>query len=262
MNLLAAALQSECLKVLRSKVLLFTFLGFSLVPLAGGYFMWILKDPEAARQMGLIGAKAQITAGTAEWPSLLTMLAQVAAAGGMVVDAIMAGWLFGREFSDRTMKDLLALPVPRSTFVAAKFIVLAAWSYALSAYMYLLGLAAGHLVVIPGWSAGLAWEGALTVAECTGLALAVTTPVAFFACYGRGYLPPIGWMFFTMVLAQIAAATGWGPYFPWSVPALHSGAAGSEAALLPAFSYWLVALASAGGLAATFAWMQFADQPI
>jgi ABC-2 type transport system permease protein len=139
---------------------------------------------------------------------------------------------------------------------------LVGWGFALSTYMYLLGLAAGYLVVLPGWTTMLAWEGAVRVAQCTALSLAVTTPAAFVACYGRGYLPPVGWMFFTMVVAQILTAVGWGPYFPWAVPALHSGAAGSQAALLPVVSYWLVAVTSAVGLTATFAWIQFADQPI
>jgi hypothetical protein len=36
------------------------------------------------------------------------------------------GWpdlVFGREYSDRTVKDLLALPIPRTLVVAAKFIL-------------------------------------------------------------------------------------------------------------------------------------------
>jgi len=36
-------------------------------------------------------------------------------------------------------------------------------------------------------------------------------------------MPAFGWAILTIVLAQIAAATGWGDWFPWSVPALFSG---------------------------------------
>jgi ABC-type transport system involved in multi-copper enzyme maturation permease subunit len=37
--------------------------------------------------------------------------------------AFVTSWVFGREYSDRTVKDLLALPAPRSSIVLSKFIV-------------------------------------------------------------------------------------------------------------------------------------------
>jgi hypothetical protein len=36
--------------------------------------MIILKDPERARSMGLISAKAQLAAGVADWPTRLSLL--------------------------------------------------------------------------------------------------------------------------------------------------------------------------------------------
>jgi hypothetical protein len=50
-------------KARRSKVSLLTAAGFSLFPIIDGLFMFILKDPERARAMGLISVKAQLTAG-------------------------------------------------------------------------------------------------------------------------------------------------------------------------------------------------------
>ena len=123
MNAFTSGLWTETRKALRSRVPLFTALGFSLIPLMGGFFMIILKDPAAARSMGLISAKAQLTAGTADWPAYLGLLAQAVAAAGAFVFAIVTAWVFGREFSDRTAKELLALPTPRWAIVAAKFVV-------------------------------------------------------------------------------------------------------------------------------------------
>jgi len=62
----AQAVWVEMLKARRSKMPLFTALGFALFPLGGGFFMIILKDPELARRMGLISAKAQIMMGSAD----------------------------------------------------------------------------------------------------------------------------------------------------------------------------------------------------
>src|SRR5689334_3038005 len=156
MNGFSAALYSETLKMTRSKVPLFTALGFCMAPLAGGLFMIILKDPEAAKSLGLITTKAQMLTGTADWPSFFNFLAQAIAAGGMVLFSIITIWVFGREFSDHTIKELLALPTSRSSIVTAKFIVIAIWCVLATLLIFGVGLIVGTLVVIPGWSLELA----------------------------------------------------------------------------------------------------------
>jgi ABC-2 type transport system permease protein len=260
MNGLLAALWTETLKMRRSKVPLFTAAGFAIVPLVGGLFMIILKDPQAARDMGLISAKAQLTAGVADWPTFFGILAQAVAVGGGILFSIVTIWIFGREFSDRTAKELLALPTSRHAIVAAKFLLTVAWTLALSLFVFAFGLAVGNLVVIPGWSAGLARAAFVDVLGTAALVIALLPFVALLASIGRGYLPPLGWTILTVVLAQIAAITGWGDWFPWSVPALFSGMAGPRAGLLGPHSYVIVVLAGLSGLAATFYWWRDADQ--
>jgi len=260
MNTFMSALWAEALKMRRSKVPLFTAVGFSMAPLVGGLFMIILKDPEAARSMGLISAKAQLTAGVADWPTFFSLLAQAVAVGGAILFAIVTTWVFGREFSDHTAKELLALPTSREAIVAAKFVVIAAWTLGLTLLVFGMGLVVGALVDIPGWSAELSRTAFGDVMGSAVLTIALLPFVVLLASVGRGYLPPFGWTVFTMVLAQIAAITGWGDWFPWSVPALFSGAAGPRAALLGPQSYGLILVTSLIGLAATFYWWRNADQ--
>ena len=50
MNNIAQAVWVEMLKARRSRMPLLTALGFSLLPLGGGFFMIVLKDPEMARR--------------------------------------------------------------------------------------------------------------------------------------------------------------------------------------------------------------------
>lgn len=255
-----ASLWAETLKMRRSKVPLFTAIGFSFAPLMGGLFMIILKDPEAARSMGLISAKAQLVAGVADWPTFFGFLAQAVAVGGAIVFAIVTAWAFGREFTDRTAKELLALPTPRESIVAAKFLVIAVWTFFLTVWIFLFGLVVGNLVVIPGWSEELLRSASLDVLGSAALTIALLPFVAFFAGFGRGELPAIGWAIVTIVMAQVAAITGWGDWFPWSVPALFSGAAGLRAELMGMHSYVIVIVASIIGLLATFYWWRNADQ--
>jgi ABC-2 type transport system permease protein len=255
-----SALWAETLKMRRSKVPLFAALGFSMAPLAGGLFMIILKDPEAAKSMGLISAKAQLMVGVADWPAFFGLLTQAVAAGGMILFSIITTWVFGREFSDHTVKELMALPTSRETVVTAKFIVIAAWTLALTLLIFGMGLVVGTLVVIPGWSVELLRTSFINVVGAAALTIPLMSFVALLASVGHGYLPPFGWTIFTLVLANIAAMMGWGDWFPWAIPGLFSGAAGPRAEQLGYHSYAIVILASIIGLAATFYWWRNADQ--
>ena len=88
--------------------------------------------------------------------------------------------------------------------------------------------------------------------------------VALFASAGRGYLPPLGWAFATLGLAQVAGMMGWGDWFPWSVPGLYSlmfsVVYGQRAEGIGIHSYVLVSLAFIAGIVATFTWWRSADQ--
>ena len=257
---LFAALWSEMLKARRSKVPLLAAIGFTLAPLTGGLFMFIMKDPEHARDMGLLSVKAQLAMTTAEWATFFGVLTQAVAIGGAIVCSIVTAWVFGREFSDHTAKDLMALPTSRASIVTAKLIIIAVWVFSVTLWIYLFGLFIGYLVDIPGWTVQLALQSLSDLLVTAGMTLLLMSPVAFIASMGRGYLPPLGWAVLTIFFSQIIAATGWGDWFPWSVPALFSGVVGPRAEQLGMHSYVILSLAGILGLIATFWWWLNADQ--
>jgi ABC-2 type transport system permease protein len=255
MNNIAQAVWVEMLKARRSRMPLLTALGFLLFPLALGFFMIVLKDPELARRYWLISAKAQITMGVADWPTYLRWLALVTAMGGMMLFGLIGSWVFGREYSDHTVKDLLALPTSRAAIVFAKFVVVASWSTALTAMNCLVGLGIGAAVGLPQASMQVILQGEVTVAIAACLTIALLTPIAFFASAGHGYLPPMGVALLVLFLVQVIAQAGWGEYFPWSVPALVA-----QGGHLGAASYVIVILTSVAGIAGTLSWWELADQ--
>ncbi len=260
MNYFAAAFWAELLKARHSKITLLTGLGFSLLPVVGGLFMIILKNPEQAKSLGLIGAKAQLAAGVADWPTLFSMLRQGGAIGGGVIFAMITAWVFGREFSDHTVKELLALPTPREAIVGAKFLLLILWILLLTLWIVGLELVIGWLVEIPGWSVALAQNTFAALLVIAILNFMLMPFVALIASLGRGYLPPLGWTFLTVALAQISVVLGWGEWFPWAVPALYSGMAGPDAGLPGIGSFVVIAAAFLSGTTATFIWWRQADQ--
>src|SRR5262245_18227905 len=106
----AAAVRVEALKLRRSRTPWIAALAFGLVAFVDGLFMVIIRYPAAARSWGLLGAKAQLTVGVADATTALGFLAEATGIVGLFVFGLLFIWVFGREFADRTVKDLLALP--------------------------------------------------------------------------------------------------------------------------------------------------------
>lgn len=258
MNKILTVVLIETKKLFRSNIPLLTLLALAVVPIMGGFFMFVLKDPDLAQGLGLISTKAHI-AGIADWPSYFNLLAQAIAIGGMLVFSFVTAWVFGREYSDRTINDLLALPKSRDTIVLGKFIVTIFWAVLLSLFVLFFGIIIGKIVDVPLWSGEIVKQGVLIYFMCAASTILTSTPVAFFASFGRGYLPAVGFTIFTLVLAQIIALTGYGEYFPWSIPPLIAGVTGDSSYLIGLVSIIIVLLTSFLGTVGTLFWWRYAD---
>lgn len=178
----ATVVGMELLKLRRSKVPWLTWLAFSVAPVAGGLFMWILKEPDRARALGLL--------------------------------------------------------------VAA---------------MFAEGVVIGLALDLEDFSAGLLVQAAGEVALCAAMCCLLVPPVAWIATLGRGYLPPLGFGIFTLVLGNIFAATGWGKWFPYSIVPLYTGIGGPRMSVLEPGSYAVVLGLFAAGIMATLWQVSLAD---
>jgi ABC-2 type transport system permease protein len=257
--MLATVIGTELLKLRRSKVTWLTWLAFSIAPVVDGLFMWILKEPDRARALGLLGAKAQFAGRSADWPSFAAALVQMTCVGGMILTAVIATYVFGREYSDGTAKNMLALPVRRESFVIAKLLVVALWFAALVAAIFIESVAIGLALDLPGFSPGLLGRTARDVALSAAMCCLLVPPVAWIATLGRGYLPPLGFAIVTFVLGNVFAATGWGKWFPYAIVPLFTGIAGPRVSMLEPGSYVVVLLLFAAGIAATVWQVRSAD---
>jgi len=254
----------EYRKVRRSKTLWITALAVVLVSLISGLFMFILQDPERARQFGLVGAKAQIFGGTADWQSLFNLTLLLVSIGGLIIFGFIFVWIFGREFSDKTVYDMLSLPTSRVTIVMAKLVTAACWSLALVLIVFILSLGIGVLLHLPAWSAATVLNG-LRLLLITGvLTVLLSIPFALIASIARGYLPAVGCLFLALILGQVISQLGYGQYYPWTIPMFYSGAAetltGKAATPLGLVSYIIVGVVSVLSLILTGAWWRHADQ--
>ena len=256
---MTAAIGAEWLKLRRSRLWWITLLATTVAALAGALFIFIGQDPGRARALGLLGAKAQLASIPADWTGHCGLLAQIIAVGGICIFGILTIWMFGREYADRTIKDLLALPTSRTAIICAKFIVIAAWCLLLTGYAYAIGLATGALLRLPGWSLR---RRRIRIAATSRDRRHDHRPHDGAGSRGqhRTRLPrrsrhPI----VTVFLAQIIAALGYGQYFPWSVPALFSGIAGPEL-LVDCSALFGRCGSSSPPTTATVIWVNRADQ--
>ena len=257
MNNLSDMIWIELRKALRSRMPLFTTLGSLFMPLGIAFLIFLAKNPEISKKLGLISAKANLIAYSAtDWPTYLGLFGEIIAAGGFFLFTFAISWVFGREFADGTLQDMLAVPVQRLSILLAKFIVVAVWSAVLSVVILAGGLLMGAVIQLPGGSLNVIFQGAAVMAVTACLAVAVVLPFAFFASVGRGYLLPVGLAILTLMMTNVVAIAGWGDYFPWAVPGLYSQ---GKSALLPV-SYWIVFLTGLAGMSATYLWWMTADQ--
>jgi len=257
MNNLSNMIWIELRKAIRSRMPLWTGLGSLFMPLGMAFLIFVAKNPEIFQKLGLVSAKANLMAYSAtDWPSYLILFAEIISAGGFFFFVMAISWVFGREFADGTLKDMLAVPVQRSSILLAKFIVVAAWCAVLAIIIFILGLAVGAIILLPGGSSSVILHGSAVTAITVCLIIAVVLPFAFFASVGRGYLLPMGIAVLTLITANLMMVVGWAEYFPWAVPILYSQ---GESSLTP-LSYWILFFTCLAGMLATYVWWKYADQ--
>lgn len=254
------AIQAELLKNKHSKLVWATFIAFGIAPIIGGIFILIIGDSDALEKAGGLAMKAKAMNFEANWKSYLGLLIQAIAVGGVLVFGFVASWIFGREYSDGTAKDLISLPTSRTQILNAKFCLYIIWCLALVMSNLLLGFIIGSALQLQTNESTVIFSLLADYFITTLLTILVGFPIAFFAILGKGYLTPLGFVALTLVFAQIIAATGYGTYFPWSIPGLYSGAGGEYKKLLNYISYTLVGLTGLLGYAATIRYWKTADQ--
>jgi len=252
------SLRIEILKIYKSRIFWITIASSCLVAFILGLMMLLVKNPDLLAP-GLLKTKVSIAAIKADWPSYIGFINMASGAIGIILFGFAASWIFGREFNDKTLKDLLALPVSRTVIVLSKIIAVSLWCIILSTIIFTLSLLLGWLVQLPLWSLDLIPDFIITFFISAFLSILLCPPVAFIASLGRSYLPAIGFLVLCMGLANLFGNIGLGAYFPWTIPMIYTGAVGADASRLPLASYIIISLTSFAGILGTVFYWEYAD---
>lgn len=249
----------EIAKLKRSKVLYGTIALFVFIPLMMGLMVFVVQHPEISSKLGIIAVKASILGG-ADWHSFMNLVLQLITTLGFIGFGFVSFWVFGSEYMEHTIKDILAMPVSRIQIIHAKFIISFAWCLFLSVVLIAMSLLVGTFMNLKGWSIAIILDYSGRFFIATILTITLTTPVAFLANYGKGIIAPLGFVLLTMIMSQFAAYMGLGPLFPWAIPGLSILPAGTEGMELTTISYIILFATSVLFYYATVEYLKKADQ--
>ncbi|MBW7473989.1 ABC transporter permease [Paenibacillus oenotherae] len=165
-----------------------------------------------------------------------------------------SAWVFGMEYTNNTLKDMLVKPVPKSYSVLAKFIVIALWNTGIAVFTFAVIAGAGTVIGVSGGSLSTILTICWPFMAASLLIMLVSTTSALFANLTRGYLAPIGITFVIVIVSNVVVQLGYGLYFPWTIPVLLL--TGAE---LDFISMIVLAATGIAGFAGTVAWWRFAE---
>jgi ABC-2 type transport system permease protein len=259
MNELKRAFLSELLKLKHLSILWITFIAFALIPIMGGVITFLIQNPELIPKSSILSIKISMLSTPINWVSYLSLyLSQGAGVAGIIVFGFVASYLFGREYSDHTYRDLLSLPISRAKILNIYII----WCLGLVISDLIIAFIIGKMLNLSGLEYRVIFENIKIYFVTALLTIALGTWISFFALWGKGYLSPIGFLVVILMLAQFIPYLGWGHYFPWSIPGIYCGAAGEEFKnRLNEWSYWSLFFTCILGYLLTISWWKYTDQP-
>jgi ABC-2 type transport system permease protein len=257
----SVALYVEMSKALKSKMFWGTIIFFAFIAFMLGFLMLVAKHPEIAGNSAILSTKASFM-GKAEWSGFLGLMLQMALTLGLVGPAIVTIWVFGREYSDRVIKDLLSLPVSRLNIVLAKFVISFMWSLLLMIILFVCGILSGLVVHLDGWKSELLLKNLGVFSASSFLTILLFPVISLVTCISRGYLLPVGVTILLLIATQFMfiGVPSITPYIPWAIPGLISGVAGPFSPKPVLTSYFILGLTTIVGIGGTAAWWRYADQ--
>jgi ABC-type transport system involved in multi-copper enzyme maturation permease subunit len=262
MNELKRSFITELLKLKHLSIVWITFVAFAMIPIMGGVIMFLIQNPELIPKSSILSIKISMLSTPVNWGSYFSLyLTQGAGVAGIIGFGFVASYLFGREYSDHTYRDLLSLPISRTKILNAKFIIYIIWCLSLAISDLILGFIVGRILNLPGWEYNVIFEIIKIYFITILLTMVLGTWVSFFALWAKGYLAPLGFLIMILILAQFIPYMGWGHYLPWSIPGIYCGAAGEEFKnRINEWSYFSLIFTSFTGYLLSIAWWKYSDQ--
>lgn len=208
----------------------------------------LLRDPGFTSRLAQVGGPfgRAVDQGfyVLNWKNQLRVAVQgISGTWGLLLLSFVTAYVFGREYKERTSKNLLTTPIRREHVVLAKLIVVFLWSFAIMILAIMVNTIGLAMMNTPDFAWTHLWSAALDAVKVTAL-LSLTLPlVAWLTILGRGYLRAMLFAFAVQMAGNGLSGTSASPYWPWNMPVHLVGASWLPVVSggLPAAS-WAIAL--------------------
>lgn len=138
---------------------------------------------------------------------------------GPMVLTILGAWIVGREYTDGTLKNIYAIPVPRTAFLAGKllFFVIAALAFMFVTWLEILALALVCGCFFPlEFSVFSAVRFLVRMLLGAVLLCATQTPLLYLAIRSRGLAAPFIAIAAVCLVNVVLSGSSVAGYYPWA----------------------------------------------
>jgi ABC-2 type transport system permease protein len=226
---------SEAVKLKKSRVMLITVGYFFIICVFMVYLMFRCEEIE-------------------HYFSLSKLYGTIIFVAGEIGFGFVTSWVFGREYTEHTVKDLLALPSPRFMLIISKFAILFAFFFTLSMACFIIPYLVGMIKYPDIFSLKIIIGYCIGHITMTLILISINTPLAFIAVCSCGYLLPIGFLVFAFIAGVVINNIGYGGYYPWMIPAVFI-----ESGRLEKISWFILLSLSSLGFFGSIIWWRYSD---
>ena len=138
----------------------------------------------------------------------------------LIVYSVITAYLFSREYSENTLKTILAIPVRKSTFLASKFAMLLLWILFLNLVSW-IGMSVASVILHSvfgfadfGVETPLIYLGKMLLGGA--LMFFTLTPFAFLAIWTKGFVMPLIVSATVVMVNMLLINSDVAPLFPWT----------------------------------------------
>lgn len=204
---MGSLLYCEFLKLKRSKIFIISILGGMVAPIM--MFVDLIKIKLSSPD------KVFTYSGMLDSTNLYTI-----AIFGIVVYALIASYLFSREYTENTLKSILTIPVSKASFLASKFLMLYIWMMVLTLVSYFTTILVCVIGRVSDPSLYVLIDSLKEFLIGASLLFLVLSPFVFITIWLKSLMPPII-AAATIVMGNVALSNeDLGVLFPWSSPYL------------------------------------------
>jgi bacitracin transport system permease protein len=233
----------ELLKMKRSRMLLLSLLGTAVAPVMVIFTLLLNGKAETPEGFEIIFYNTNLY-------SVLLI--------GVPLYSVMAAYLFSREYTEDTLKNLLTIPVSRTALMLSKMLLFFIWVLFLTLVAWVLALLLGLIWQVEGLSEALILDSLAAYGIAAALLTALSTPIIWITMAMKNYVPAI------IVSISISLVNVMG--FSWDKRGLLPWTAAFDIAhnsLMPAYpaavSWTIIAVVSLSGFAGTILYFRKAD---